>query len=337
MLKAIVHNPYWDSLGGGERYVATVVHFLIQQGYAVDICWSENISEKILKRFGIDISACNFIAEFKSFNYDLAFWVCDGSLPMSLAKKTIIHYQVPFHGTPANTIINKIKANLYTGVCNSRFTKKFIDNAYSINSDVAYPPIDTDHIKPGPKENLIVNIARFSQLLHAKRQDVLIQAFAKLSGWKLVLAGGSQDADYVNQLRQLATNMPIEIMVNPSLSKIRELLGKAKIFWSATGFEINEEIYPEKVEHFGMSVVEAMAAGCVPIITNLGGHKEIIEHGKDGFLWDTTDQLLKYTRQLADDKLRKSMCTKALQKSKMFSIDRFYEKLEDLVGNRHSS
>ena len=42
-----------------------------------------------------------------------------------------------------------------------------------------------------------------------------------------------------------------------------------------------------RVEHFGISVVEAMAAGAVPLAVGKGGVGEIITPGENGILWDT--------------------------------------------------
>jgi glycosyltransferase involved in cell wall biosynthesis len=39
-----------------------------------------------------------------------------------------------------------------------------------------------------------------------------------------------------------------------------------------------------------------MAAGCVPVVVNKGGQPEIVEHGKNGFVWNTLDELKAYSR-----------------------------------------
>src|SRR5262249_31745169 len=54
-------------------------------------------------------------------------------------------------------------------------------------------------------------------------------------------------------------------------------------------------------EHFGIVTVEAMAAGCVPVVVNKGGQREIVQHGVNGFLWNTLEELKGYTQLLARD------------------------------------
>lgn len=330
MKRAAIFSPAWDSLGGGERYATAFAKLLLDNGYQVDIWWSENISKSLQTRFGIDISNATFIPfphnyQLSTLKYKLIFWVTDGSLPISLAKKTIIHYQVPFI-SPA--ILNKIKARLYISVCNSFYTRRVIDKTYGINSQVIYPPVDLEYFKPQVKNNSIVSIARFSTLLHAKRQDTLIEAFSRISsqlpGWELILAGGSADPEYVSRLKKQVKNLPVKIITNPSLSKIRQLLGAAKIFWSATGFGIDVVRNPEKAEHFGITVVEAMSAGAVPVVTNAGGHMETVIDGQTGILWSTLNQLTKLTIKLAKDNTRlQELATQSMERSKLFSVNIF--------------
>jgi glycosyltransferase involved in cell wall biosynthesis len=342
MKKAAIHNLNWGSLGGGERYAAAFAKVLEESDYSIDIWWANDLREAIKNRFNIDLLTSKFIPRphgnriLSTKNYDLIFWVVDGSIPVSMAHKNIIHYQIPFHGSPSNSWTNKFKAKLLPGVSNSQFTKKFVDQTYGINTKVIYPPVATNYFRPGTKENLIVSVARFSKILHAKRQDTLISAFSqiseKLPGWKLVLAGGSQDDEYVNTLKKMADGLPIEFMVNPSLDTLKNLFSQAKIFWSATGYEVDEALHPEKVEHFGITPVEAMAAGVVPVVTDAGGHKETIEPNISGFLWSTIDEMKSQTFGLCGNaSLWQQMSQACQNRSKLFSQEIFMEEFRKLI------
>jgi glycosyltransferase involved in cell wall biosynthesis len=84
------------------------------------------------------------------------------------------------------------------------------------------------------------------------------------------------------------------------------------------------------VEHFGMSTVEAMAGGCVPVVINKGGQSEIVEHGISGFVWNTLDELKNYTaRLMSDDNLLRQMSAGARMRAQMFSREVF---LTNFVG-----
>ena len=169
-----------------------------------------------------------------------------------------------------------------------------------------------------------------------KRQDILIKAFSRLSpllpGWRLVLAGGSQDLQLLRHYQDITRKLPIEIIANPSLEKIRQLLGTAKIFWSATGFGVSPATHPEKMEHFGITTVEAMAAGTVPVVTNSGGHLETVILGQSGYLWDSIDQLVKQTVALAkDEPLLHKIARQAQSRSKLFSVNIFNSAFSKLI------
>jgi glycosyltransferase involved in cell wall biosynthesis len=98
------------------------------------------------------------------------------------------------------------------------------------------------------------------------------------------------------------------------------LLQSAKIYWHATGFAEDETTHPERMEHFGITTVEAMAAGCVPVVINKGGHPEIIQHGVNGFLWNTREELKQYTTVLIQDKaLRGRMAATARAGPRIFT------------------
>ena len=334
MPRAGIHDPYWDSLGGGERYAAATCQLLVKLGYQVDVWWPSNIADQIKERFSIDIAAANFVPQQNLADYDLVFWISDGSIPSSLAKETIIHFQVPFHDQNSGSMSNRLKIKLYPVVCNSQFTKSLIDKTYGINSRVIYPPVDVEVNYQGAKLNQIISLARFSQTLHAKRQDVLIKAFSQLAlpGWKLVLAGGVADQDYLNSLQQQALGLDVEFVANPTALQARHLLSQAKLFWSATGFDVNENEFPEKMEHFGITAVEAMATGTVPLVTAKGGHKETVVDKQTGYWWNTIEELAALSLQLAkDDLLWEKLSRQAKTQSQKFSTQEFEKQMTTLI------
>src|SRR5262249_16875387 len=77
-----------------------------------------------------------------------------------------------------------------------------------------------------------------------------------------------------------------------------ELYRDAMIYWHGTGLGSDVQHEPWRAEHFGISIVEAMSAECVPLAFNAGGPREIIMHGINGFFYDTSDALVDLTIQL---------------------------------------
>jgi len=338
-MRAAIHNPYLDTLGGGERYTVSFAKVLTELGWQVDLEWKDSGIGKILEsRFGIDLSGINFIPDVKRGDgYDLIFWVSDGSIPALKSRKNFLHFQVPFHHVGGGSLMNKMKLfRVEKIICNSLFTKKVIDNEYGVESIVIYPPVDTDKIKPKRKENIILNVARFSGLLQNKGHEILVKSFKKmvdagLSDWKLIMIGGADVGvtDQIKNLEKISENYPIEIIKSPDFKFLKDLYGRAKIFWSASGYGEDEEKSPEKVEHFGITAVEAMAAGAVPILYNAGGYKEIVTDSVDGFLWQNPGQLIRKTLDVI--KNRNKFVKNTLASSKKFSYAEFKNEITKLL------
>ncbi|OGM27594.1 hypothetical protein A2628_02285 [Candidatus Woesebacteria bacterium RIFCSPHIGHO2_01_FULL_40_22] len=311
-------------------------------GYTVDVAWRDKaIKEQLGKRFGMDLKNINFTKErSRGDGYDVCFWISDGSIPLLRARKNFLHFQFPFKNVNGRSLLNKMKLyRIDKIICNSYFTKSFIDEEYGVNSVVIYPPVDVEKIKLKRKENIILYVGRFSQLTQAKNQDMLITLFKKLVkkenlDWKLVLAGGGGVGvgDYLNKLRKLAKGYPIDVLENPDLKSLRDLYGKSKIFWSAVGYGAIENKDPLKVEHFGISLVEAMAGGCVPIVYNAGGYKEIVADGINGYLWKKEKDLLNETKTLINNQgIMRSISSRARSDSKVYEYDRFEGEVESMI------
>ncbi len=340
-MRAAIYNPYLDTLGGGERYSMTFAKALCNAGYKVDVFWKhESIRNKLQDRFGMDFKNINFVRDVKRGDgYDLLFWVSDGSIPLLRARRNFLHFQFPFKDVNGRSLMNRMKFfRIEKIICNSYFTKGFIDSEYGVDSIVIYPPVDISKIKPKRKENIIFYVGRFSQLTQAKGQDVLIESFKKFSksvkGWKLVLAGGVEVGalGFFEKLQKMSKGYPIELLKSPSFKEIVDLYGKAKIFWSASGYGVNEKKNPKAVEHFGISVVEAMAAGCISFVYSAGGPKEIIADNENGFLWKNTSELLKMTKKvISDPKIIKDISTNAQKYSRVYENERFEAEIQRLI------
>src|SRR3989344_3825858 len=340
-MKAAIYNPYLDTLGGGERYTVGVIQSFIAKGYKVYVEWQDKeIIEKLEKRFGVSLNGTSVVDNIeRGDGYDACFWISDGSIPTLRARKNILHFQVPFTNTNGKTLMNKMKLfRIKHVVVNSEFTKRFIDREYGVSSKVIYPPVSVREFKPRRKQNVICYVGRFSNLTQQKRQDVLVSVFKKFyklnKDWKLVLAGGVEvgNGNYTGSLRELAKGYPIEILESPSFREIKELLGVSKMFWSAAGYGVDELKEPEKVEHFGITVVEAMAAKAVPLVLARGGPKEIIQNGKNCFLWSKKDELLEYANKLVGDyELVRVLGRAANEASVKYSQDNFIANFSKLI------
>lgn len=321
----------------------TIAEYFLNRNNSVDIFSPDTINSKEIKdRFSLDLSNAKFNGDwrrwFSTLGYDLMVFVSDGSIPLSLATENILHFQVPFIYDNQRTFANKLKLSRFSKViCNSLFTKKFVDLTYGINSDVVYPPVDVEKFNPGKKENIILSVGRFFAPLQAKKQEVLVEVFKrmKIPGWRLVLIGGVERelADRVTELHRLAEGSLVEVITDVNFKTLQDYYSRAKIYWHAAGFGEDLDHFPERAEHFGISTVEAMAAGCVPIVFAGGGQKEIVDEGETGYFWENTRELVAKTRIVIKNELmRKSISELAIGKSKHFSKEIFFQNMDKLLG-----
>lgn len=355
-MKIGIYTPYLDSFGGGERYMLTIaeilsIHYpidLLLDQHHLDINAGMMISD-LSERFNLDLSkiSLNYVPMGRGLNtlkrlmffrnYDLLIALTDGSIFYSTAKKSLLHFQVPFKNSSANNLWGKIKLSSWElAICNSKFTEKHIEKSWPVKTKVLYPPVEIEKIKPLKKEKWIISVGRFVSFSKSKKYEVMIQAFAelyktgKIDGWNLQLAGSIEgDDEYVNELRKSAENLPVSFYPNLQFRELVKLYGKSSIYWHAAGFGEED---PAKMEHFGITTVEAMAGGCVPVVINMGGQTEIVENKISGFLWDHINELKDFTLTLTKDHdLWKRLSENAIKRSVLFSKKSFENHIMDLI------
>jgi glycosyltransferase involved in cell wall biosynthesis len=223
----------------------------------------------------------------------------------------------------------------------SEFVRKWVVQYWDRASEILYPAVNVEHFFSSIKSNQILTVGRFFAGQHNKKHVEMISAFrglvdVGLNGWEFHLAGGTTPGEeneaYLEQLYRAAHGYPIHIHTDISFDHLVNMYAESPIYWHASGFGENENQNPEKFEHFGITTVEAMAAGCIPVVINKGGQPEIVEHGQSGFLWDTLSELQAQTLELINNPdLIKKISKNALQRSKVFGVDQFQMRVDELL------
>lgn len=224
---------------------------------------------------------------------------------------------------------------------NSRFTGEWVRSLWGVGPVLLHPPV---HPLPrsGVHRRTIVSVGRFFDARHghSKKQLELVEAFRSLvrSGqaerWELVLLGGCDVADreYLLEVRRAAVGLPVTIEVNAPGEVVRRCVGDASIYWHGAGFGEDVERHPERFEHFGIAVVEAMSAGAVPVVFDAAGPSEIVVDGS-GRRWLTLDELAGITAELiADERLRAELSAGAIARSADFTGEVFHRELLRIVA-----
>jgi glycosyltransferase involved in cell wall biosynthesis len=227
-----------------------------------------------------------------------------------------------------------------TLVANSTFTQGWIRRWWGREATVLYPPVSLH--EPGAKEQVVLGVGRFfaPKAGHSKKQLEMVEAFGRLvqrghaEGWSLHLVGGCSEADrpYLDQVLAAAEGLPVEIHVDAPGSVLSDLYARASIFWHAAGLGEDVEDDPNRQEHFGISIVEAMSAGAVPVVLGQAGPAEIVQVGESGVHFTGLDDLVTQTEALIGDPAELArLSAGARSRAEYFGMPAFAERLEAIV------
>jgi len=356
MKKAAILTPYLDVLGGAEIYLLNLAEVLTEFGYQVDLFWEDpKIKELILNRFGKRFEFLKIQTNWKKLNplqrtlktaeYDLFFYDTDGSYFFSLARRSYASIHVPDKALlPKNNWRFKLKFASWRLLFNSRFTKQFYQALPKAKvAPILYPMASLPQTEGNAKQKLILSVGRFFSQLHSKRQDILIKAFIKgmqksklLEEYRLVLVGSYKEEDqkYLAYLKKLILGYSnIEILTNISSATLNSYYQQAKFYWHAAGYQIDEKKEPERVEHFGTTIVEAMLNSGIPLAYKAGGPKEIITSGYSGYLYETIPELIAQTLELIrNNHLAKRLAQGAYDRAySHFGVRNFKKTVQTLI------
>ncbi len=210
-------------------------------------------------------------------------------------------------------------------IANSFFVAERISRLYHRPATVIYPPVATHLFSPYEvKENYYLTVSR---LVPYKRVDLIVQAFNSMPSRKLIVVGEGPERARL----QAAAGPNIEFLGFQPDETVRSLMERAK------GFVFAAE------EDFGISPLEAQAAGTPVIAYGRGGSLETVIEGETGLFFNEQSS---QSIVLAIEQFEKEAWNSGVIRShsENFSADRFKREFKQFINqqwerfceNRHS-
>lgn len=199
-------------------------------------------------------------------------------------------------------------------ISNSKVIQYRIQKYYHRESTVIYPPVNTDDFTVAAKEDIGDYFLAGGRLVPYKRFDLLVEAFNKL-GKKLVIFG---DGPAAADLKKRASKN-IEFTGRIPDEQVKKLFRECQAF-----------LNPQE-EDFGITMIEAMAAGRPVIAYGKGGACEIVVPGKTGELlpyqtWeDFADTIIGFDPYAYDPQVIR-------ERALTFGLNRFKKEVEEYVN-----
>jgi len=197
---------------------------------------------------------------------------------------------------------------------------------------VIYPPVDaivfsSKCFKAQKEDNLVAVIASYTPKRHLEQLPLIAQQ-TKAAKFIVVSKTDEYSMPTIQKLEEnicvLHVKDKITLLKNVSFTELQRILAKAKVYLHMMPFD-----------HFGISVVEAMASGCVPVVHRSGGPwTDILDasQGTYGFSYSTPCEAANYIDRLVNnEELRSRIAAKASYRSKKFDRSVFLNRLAEVV------
>jgi glycosyltransferase involved in cell wall biosynthesis len=212
----------------------------------------------------------------------------------------------------------------------SEFTKtEVLARAKPKRIEVIYNAIDVNWFRPGDenegrrRENVILTVASgLKGVIQLKGLQTFVEAAAYLPKAKFVVLGLPRDE--INALNSIRSSNNVELLGHMNQDGLIAYYQKAKVYCQLS--------YRES---FGVALAEAMACGCVPVVTERGALPEVV--GTTGYIVSFGDS--EATAKAIEKALSSDKGKEARERiERIFSLQRREEKLvlllESLIGGR---
>jgi glycosyltransferase involved in cell wall biosynthesis len=290
-----IYNRYWNTKGGGESHALSFASVLQKKSQVFLVSETDFSIEELEDYFSIDLSNCrkmiltNFTSE-TTRRFDFFINATFQSELVSFAKKSFYIVFFPQRKIPKQVL------NSYKFLYMNKYTRDWGLKYWGKHHcwDIIRPLGMLDHsLKKNSvfdKQKILLSVGRFFTGAHSKRQDLIAKAFSELSKkhpelmkhWKLVLVGSLDEENdahvqYHKNIKITLQEFDHVIEINASRSSLRKWYDRSYGYIHASGLEVDIKAHPEKIEHFGITLFEAMSEGCNPAVFKAGGPHETLQ------------------------------------------------------------
>lgn len=218
--------------------------------------------------------------------------------------------------------------NLRSGV--SVYLSKFTQESFGrfgFDGEVLHPPVlvDTSFLK-NPRAAVAAKdqrlVATVSRIHPFKRLDSLLEAARARPELRFIVVGSIVDSDYYRALRRKAPNN-VAFIPNATVSQKTSVLRSARFY-----------LHCAADEPFGISVVEALSWGCVPIVHRSGGPWfDILNKGELGYGYDGIEELSQTLEQLGiNSTASEQESLRCVRRASDFSEEMFERRLAGIMN-----
>lgn len=356
-----IQNHFFPCIGGVESLTLNLCRELKKRGHESDVlCLNacSNSKEKLneMEEFeGIKIYRIPFL-DLKYYkiapkvleylkDYDLLHVHGIGFFSDFLAKKKKVHGKrmvVNTHGlffhTKNISAFKKIYFKHFLKNSLKEYCKVIADSesdfekVSQVAENVVLVENGVEVKKKGKKEENSFLFA--GRIAENKRIDLLLVAMEKSlkNGAKLYVVGEDWqglEKGLKKKAEELGVEERVEFAGKVSEEELNEFYAKSEFFVSASEFE-----------GFGLTAIEAMSAGCIPILNRIPSFEKFVVEGKNGFLVDFSDaektgeKILKAMNAKNKKELAKSVEKKAEKYSWKRKVEEYEKIYLQCIGGR---
>ncbi len=287
---------------------------------------------KSRKRHNVTINTfgdvVNSVADITYIHFPLR-WAHQISQVPAFTNNSTWHAAAPVYGAVLSCLNRIPSRELLT---NSKFMQNIIEKHMNRKPLVIYPPVDVKNLASHcsgrtERSNVVLTISSYTPKRHLEQ----IPHIAKQSkSADFIIMGKADDYSLVTlrRLKELVKKLNVEdrvkLQTNVPRDEFLQTLSRAKVY-----------LHVMPCDHFGISVVEAMASGCVPVVHRSGGPWiDILDAQQDryGFAYSSIEAAASTIDTLiTEERVRREIAKRALNRAQRFDRSVFMRKIVERV------